>query len=29
VSILEKAKLMQLAQAIRQFVFADTEALRH
>lgn len=29
VSILEKAKLMQLAQAIRQLVFADTEALRH
>ena len=29
VSILKKAKLMQLAQAIRQLVFADTEALRH
>jgi len=29
VSILEKDKLMQLAQAIQQLVFADTEALRH
>ena len=29
VSILEKAKLMQLAQAIQQLVFADVEGQRH
>ena len=29
VSILKKAKLMQLAQAIQQLVFADVEGQRH